>query len=197
MSALPGCKDKAAAPTQAKTQEEPLASNTAAETAEDEPEPQVAQSQPRATYAGSIEVELAGTRKQFDHVLAEKTHLIDSGAMKSVVLLVRSGDEGREQLGVAIRGHNLSKVVGKDLSTIRRGRSKMPKGASAFYVDEEGTRFVANPGKDESFELRITSYDPGRSIEGEFSGTLTERKGERTVEVQGGTFSMRLESSDG
>lgn len=147
---------------------------------------------PERAYSGSIEAELDGAPKRFDVVAEEKTHLVHAGKMRSMVFIARPAPDVTEQLVVVLRGHEFTRVVGKTLPPGHGRGAKLPRIASVAYIDDQGVRFTGSVGKD-VFDLRVTAYERDAFIEGTFSGTLQERKGERTIKVQNGKFGMRLD----
>jgi hypothetical protein len=192
---LVSCGKGAPSPEAGQQSDSVVAQDAAAPAEPAEETPQGAQER-RVMVVGEVEADIGGTNKRFVVSSDGKSHMVDAGHMKSVILNARpeadSSSGSPERLGVAIRGYDLRKVVGQDLTAVPRGRSKMPRRASVSYVDEQGTRFSAIVGKGPPFELHVTAYDYARQVEGTFSGTLVERDGERTIEVRDGLFSLRL-----
>jgi hypothetical protein len=63
--------------------------------------------------------------------------------------------------------------------------------AAVVYVDGEGKTFVGKVGR--GFEIELGTVNEGtQTVEGKFSGTLAEHKGEGVVEVKDGGFRTSL-----
>jgi hypothetical protein len=189
---LVGCRDKASPPADAQPQKPEVASG-AAEPAEQAPQEAPTKRRP-LVYEGMVEMKLGEELVSFEHVDGGRSHLTNTVKLRSLMLFAQRSAGASEGLVITVRGHDFERVQGQELSHGRVRGVRVPKSAVLVYTDAEGARFDNSGGA--PFGIGITSYARDESIEGVFSGTLSERGGDRTLEIEDGRFTLRAVDSD-
>ena len=137
---------------------------------------------------GFVKATIEGKTVDF-RILPEKTNRVVIGGPASMLLVDAVPIDGSsEHLTVRVQGTDLQKSKGRSVVQ-RPGEQRFL--ALVTYVDPDGAIFVGKVGPD--LRIGIGALDAGtQTVDGTFSGTLSERRGERTVQVEGGAFKTSL-----